>query len=311
MRNNISVKKIMEYKYFYFMLIPALIFYLTFSYFPMSGIVLAFKKFQYGEFNIVWDIFKIWSFPNLGFENFELVFSNKKFLRVLYNTVFISVGRLIFEFPAPIVLALLLNEVRQKHLKRIFQTVFTFPHFLSWVIVVTVLNGILRGDGMINKLITAMGGTAINFLTDKKIFVPLLFITSIWKEAGWGTIIYLASMASISPELYEAAVVDGANRWQCIRYITWPGIKSTVVLLLIISCSGILNAGFDQIFNMYNNVVMPVADIIDTYIYRTTFTQGTNYSLNTAIGLFKSGIGFILLISVNKIAKWMGEEGLF
>lgn len=304
------MNKIVKYKYFYLMLLPGIIFYIIFSYLPMTGIVLAFKKFQFGKFQTLTDIFKIWTFPNVGLENFRLVFNNKKFIEVLYNTLFISFGRLIFEFPAPIILALMLNELRNKHLQRSLQTILTFPHFLSWVIVVSVLNGILRGDGVINKLVVAMGGTPTNYLTDKKLFVPLLFVTSIWKEAGWGTIIYIASMASINPELYEAASVDGANRWHKMRYITWPGIKPTVVLMLIIAAGGILNAGFDQIFNMYNSVVMPVADIIDTYIYRTTFTQGTNYSLNTAIGLFKSLISFILLMSVNKIAKLLGEEGL-
>lgn len=304
------MNRIIEYKYFYLMLVPGIIFYIMFSYLPMTGIVLAFKKFQFGKFQTVADIFKIWTFPNVGWKNFQLIFKNRKFIEVLYNTIFISFGRLVFEFPAPIILALILNEVKGKYLKRLFQTIFTFPHFLSWVIVVSVLNGILRGDGVINKLVVAMGGTATNYLTNKALFVPILFITSIWKEAGWGTIIYMAAMAGVNPELYEAASVDGANRWHRIRYITWPGIRPTVVVMLILACGGILNAGFDQIFNMYNSVVMPVADIIDTYIYRTTFTQGTNYSLNTAIGLFKSLIGFILLIIVNKIAKVLGEEGL-
>lgn len=303
-------KRILAHKYFYIMLIPSLFFYALFSYLPITGVVLAFKEFQFGGFKKIWDIFSIWSFPNVGLYNFELIFTNKKFQEVLYNTVIISFGRLIIEFPMPIILALILNEIRSSKLRRTFQTVFTFPHFLSWVIIVTVLNGILRGDGLINKLVVSMGGSPTNYLTDSNIFVPLLFVTSIWKEAGWGTIIYLATMANISPELYDSAAVDGANRWQRMRFITWPGIKSTVVLLLILASGGILNAGFDQIFNMYNAMVMSVSDIIDTYIYRTTFTQGTDYSLSTAIGLFKSVIGFGLLLIVNKIAKWFGEEGL-
>ena len=309
-RDNELIGKIIAHKYFYLMLLPAIMFYALFSYLPMTGIALAFKEFQFGGFRKVWDIFAIWSFPNVGFENFRLVFTNNRFLEVIRNTLFISFGRLLFEFPAPIILALILNEVRRSGLQRVFQTIFTFPHFLSWVIVVSVLNGIFRGDGVINKLVISFGGTAHNYLTDRNIFRPLLFITSIWKEAGWGTIIYMATIAGIDTELYAAAVVDGANRWHQMRYITWPGIKTTVVLMLILACGGILNAGFDQIINMYNTMVMPVADIIDTYIYRTTFTQGTNYSLSTAIGLFKSVIGFALLLTVNKIAKLFGEEGL-
>lgn len=303
-------KRIIAHKYFYIMLIPAVVFYLLFSYLPITGVVLAFKEFQFGGFRKIWDIFKIWTFPNVGLYNFQLIFTSRKFQEVLYNTVIISFGRLLIEFPVPIILALILNEIRSSKLRRTFQTVFTFPHFLSWVIIVTVLNGILRGDGLINKLVVSLGGSPANYLTNSSIFVPLLFITSIWKEAGWGTIIYLATMAGINPELYDSAAVDGANRWQRMRFITWPGIKTTVILLLILASGGILNAGFDQIFNMYNAMVMSVSDIIDTYIYRTTFSQGTDYSFSTAIGLFKSVIGFALLLTVNKIAKWAGEEGL-
>lgn len=303
--------RIYSHRAMYLLLLPGIVYYLLFHYLPMTGVVLAFKEFQFGKFQRITDIFRIWTFPDVGLENFRLIFESPTFRSVLVNTVKISLGRLLFEFPIPILLALFLNEIQNTRLKRSFQTTLTFPHFLSWVVVVTILNSLLRNDGLINKAIAGFGGTEVNFLTNRDAFLPLLFITSNWKEAGWGTVLYLATMAGINPELYEAARVDGANRFHAMRYVTFPSIRPTVVLMLIMACSNILNAGFDQIFNMYNQVVLPVADIIDTYIYRTTFTQGTNYSLNTAIGLFKSVIGFVLILSVDRIAKGLGESGLF
>lgn len=297
------VRNIKRYKYFYVLVTPAIIFYLIFSYLPMAGVTLAFKEFQ---FNKTW-----FQMPWVGLKYFNMIFSNTGFLTAFRNTILISFGRLIIEFPMPIILALLLNEVRKSSLKRFFQTVYTFPHFLSWILVVGILNGLLLNDGIINQILAAGGHDKISFFTEPRYFLPLIFGSSIWKEIGWGSIIYLATLAGIDPELYYAAAVDGANRWHCRRYITWPGIKSTVVIMLILACGGILNAGFDQILNMYNPAVYDVADIIDTYIYRQAFAMGTNFSYNTAVGLFKSVICFALILTVNKAAKRLGEEGIF
>lgn len=298
-----TINRIKRYKYMYMFLIPAAAFYLTFSYIPMAGITLAFKEFQ---FNKSW-----FEMPWVGLRYFNQLFSNVEFWRAFKNTLIISFGRLALEFPIPIILALLLNEVRGNKTKRFFQTVYTFPHFLSWILVIGILNGIFSNDGLINQALIVSHHETIQFLTSPKPFLAIIFGSSIWKGAGWGSIIYLAALAGIDPELYAAAAVDGANRWHCLKHITWPGLKSTVVILLILQCGGILNGGFDQILNMYNPAVYQVADIIDTYIYRQAFTVGMNFSYNTAVGLFKSVIGFGLVLTVNKLAERLGEEGLF
>ena len=302
-RKSTLISNLRRYKYFYILMIPALTLYLIFNYAPMAGISLAFFDYQFNK--------KIWEMPFVGFKHFDNLFGNPEFWKVLKNTLVISFGRLIIEFPMPIVVAVLLNEIRKSSLKRFFQTVYTFPHFLSWVLVVGILNGMLLNDGVINQALATMGQEKISFFTESNYFLGMIFFTNIWKEVGWGAIIYLATLAGIDPELYSAAAVDGANRWHRLRYITWPGIKSTAVIMLILNCGGILNAGFDQILNMYNPAVYNVADIIDTYIYRQAFHQGVNFSYNTAVGLFKSVISFTLVLSVNKIAKLLGEEGLF
>jgi len=229
----------------------------------------------------------------------------------LRNTLGISFGRLLIEFPAPIILALLLNEVRRNTTKRFFQTVYTFPYFISWIVVIGLMHGLFLTDGVVNQLLSQLGKSKIQFFTDPLYFLGLLFSSSIWKGIGWGAIIYLAALAGIDPELYAAAAVDGANRWHRLRFITWPGIRGTAVVLLILSVGGILNAGFDQILNMYNPTVYSVADIIDTYIYRLSFHRGVNYAFTTAVGLFKSVVGFALVLTVNKAAKMLGEEGIF
>lgn len=296
-----------KYRALYLLLLPGFVFLAVFSYAPMAGISLAFFNFQFGK--------PVWKMPFVGFRNFVFLFSNPQFWQVFRNTLLISVGRLVIEFPMPVVLALLLNEIRRSGLKRVYQTVYTFPHFLSWVIVVGILKGMMMNDGVVNQIIVAAGGERVPFFTDGRIFLGLIFGSSIWKEVGWGAIIYLAAISGINPELYDSAAVDGANRWNSVWHITWPGIRGTVVVLLILQVGQLLNAGnnagFDQIFNMYNPAVYPVADIIDTYIYRLSFLQGTNFGYTTAVGLFKSVIAFILVVVVNRAAKLVGEEGLF
>ena len=297
------LKRILYYKYFYLLLIPAIIYYIVFAYYPMYGSILAFKDFNYAK--------GILHSPWAGMKYFDKIFNDTMFLKSFANTLIISLGRIAFEFPVPILLAVLINEVARIRLKRFLQTVYTFPHFLSWIVVSGIISNILSDAGILNQVITVLGGQKVNLLTDPKIFRGLLYLTDNWKEAGWGTIIYLAAIAGISPDLYEAAAIDGAKRFQLIRHITWPAIRSVTGILLILTIGSIMNGGFDQILNMYNPIVYNVSDIIDTYICRRTFVTGMDFSSSTAIGLFKSVVNVILLYTSNFIVRKINNEGIF
>ena len=289
--------------YLIVMIIPAIIFYFVFNYLPMYGILMAFKEY-YPKLGILGSPFN-------HFENFSFLWEQgNEFWKVLRNTAFIGGTKIIVSFFAAIIVALLLNEIRLKVFKKSVQTIVTFPHFLSWVVVGGFVLNLFNRDGAVNDFIALLGGERIEFLSKGNFFIGLLYVSDIWKEAGWSSIIYLATMAGISPELYEAADIDGANRIQKIWNITLPAIKPTAILLLILSVGGILSAGFDQIFNLYNELVYEYADILDTYIYRATFRMGMPAGIGTAIGLFKSVVGFILVISTDRIAKAFGERGI-
>jgi putative aldouronate transport system permease protein len=249
--------------------------------------------------------------PWVGFQNFKYIFVEEKFWLAVKNTIIISFGKIIFGFPAPIILALLINEVWEGKFKKTLQTVFTFPNFLSWIIVAGFITNIFSDTGAINNLLFTLGLSKKAFLADPHLFRPLLYVTDIWKGAGWGSIIYLATISGIDPSLYESASIDGANRFQKMLHITWPGLKSVAVLLLLLSVGNVLNAGFDQVFNLYNPIVYNVGDIIDTYIYRITFQASPNYGVSVAVGLFKSIANFALLFTADRIAKAMGERGIF
>jgi putative aldouronate transport system permease protein len=295
-------KRILSGRIYYLLLLPAILYYIIFAYIPMYGVVLAFKNFK---FNL-----GIVGSPWIGFDNFQTLIKYADFWVAFRNTVIISFGRLLFQFPVAIILALLLNEVVKSTMKRLFQTVLTFPHFISWVVLSGVLINLLGDSGIFNQMLVELGMPKIALLIDASSFRWLLFITENWKEAGWGAIIYLAAISGINPELYEAAYVDGANRWQQLESITIPSIFSTISIMLILAIGGIMNGGFDQIFNLYSASVYNVADIIDTLAYRLGFQMGTNYGLVTAIGLFKSVIGLIMLAGANYAVKKMGQEGL-
>ncbi len=295
--------RILKYKYLYILLIPAIVHYIIFAYLPIYGITLAFQDFSYRR--------GILGSPWVGFKHFEALFAFRGFWQVFRNTVVISIMKLITGFPIPILIALLLNEVRGSLPRRFYQTVYTFPHFLSWVIVSGIIFNLLSTDGVLNQTLVALGGERVNLLTRISAFRPMLYVTNIWKTAGWGSIIYLAAIAGINPELYEAASIDGANRFHKMLHITWPGIRGTVGILFVLSVANIMFAGFDQIFNLYNPVVYEVADILDTYIYRRALMMGMDFSSATAIGLFQSVINFILLVGANLFVRALGEEGVF
>lgn len=285
------------------LVLPVVAYYVIFSYIPMAGIVIAFKEYRLLD--------GIWGSPWVGLKQFEVLFQTPSFFEVLRNTVVISALRILFGFPAPILLALLLNELRSEKYKRVIQTISYLPHFLSWVVLAGIfLQFLSPSSGPINILLTKMGLQPIYFLGQPSTFVPTIIATGIWQSIGWGSIIYLAAISGISPELYESALLDGANRLQRIWYITLPSIAPTIVVLFILNMGSILNGGFDQIFNLYNDAVMSVADILDTYVYRRGLT-GLQYSYAAAVGLFKNGIGFLFVFATNLFARKLGDASLW
>ena len=297
-------RKALRSKYLLLMILPAIVFYVVFCYFPMYGIVLAFKNLN--------PVQGILGSPWVGLDNFKAVFDDEYFWPVFTNTLIIGSVKIVIGFLGAIVTAILLNEIRMRRTKKVVQTIVTFPHFLSWVVVSGFVVALFANQGAINAVIEEAGGKPIDFMGNKPFFFVLIFTTDIWKEAGWGSIIYLATMAGIPQDQYEAADIDGATRLQKIWHITLPGVKPVAILLLIMSVGGVLSAGFDQLLNLTPRSLTGKVDIIDTYIYRN-FLQ--NYDpemagVGSAVGLFKSVIGFFLVISVDRIAKACGERGI-
>lgn len=300
-------KKIRLYKWVYlFMLLPGLALVVLFRYVPMYGIQLAFKTYRLAG---------IAASPWVGFMHFNRMFVESGFWQATRNTIIISLLKILIGFPVPIILAILLNEVRSQTYKRTLQTVYTFPHFLSWVIVSGIVLNLLGDSGAIKKLAVLFEPnikSTWNVLYNSSYFRLLLVGTDIWKEAGWGTILYLAAITSIDPELFEAAIIDGCNRIQKIIHITLPGILGIIVVMFILSMGNIMNANFDQVFNLYSPPVYKTGDILDTYIYRLTFQSTTvmDYGFSTAVGLFKSVINFAFLAIANYTARALGYEGI-
>ncbi|MBB6732326.1 ABC transporter permease [Cohnella zeiphila] len=286
------------------LLVPALVWYGLFYYAPLYGIQLAFKDYRI--------IDGIAGSPWVGLEHFRRMFSGTNdFPEILRNTVIISLYHLLFGFPAPIALALLFQEIRFKRFRRIVQSVSYLPHFLSWVVLAGLITVFLSPSrGVVNYALQGIGLDPIYFLGEKAYFRFTLIASDVWKEVGWGTVVYLAAIAGIDPHLYEAARVDGAGRWKMIVRITLPGILPVIVILFILRVGHVLDGGFDQVLNLYNPAVYEVGDIIDTYVYRVGINQ-MQYGFTTAVGLFKNAVGFALLVTVNWIVKRLGQEGLF
>ena len=290
-------------RYLYLMCVPGLAFLIIFKYIPMYGIIMAFQDFNFKK--------GIFGSPFNNFEHFQVLFTSDKFFQVLSNSLTLSVLRLIISFPIPVLLALLLNEIRGKLFKRTAQTLMYLPHFISWVVLAGIMvNFLSLNDGIINDAIVFFGGEKINFLGSAQWFRTVIISTNIWKEAGWGTIIYLAGLSSINPEYYEAATVDGANRFQKIRHITLPGISGTIVIMLVLAIGSLMNNGFEQIFLFQNDRNKAVSDVFETYTYAIGIA-GTRYSYSTAVGLFKNIVGTVLIFSTNSIAKKLGGATLY
>lgn len=292
-------------KYFdlYLIMAPCLLYFIIFKYIPMGGIIMAFKNYNISQ--------GIFGSPWAGFDHFVELFKLEQFYKVLRNTLIISLYKLVVSFPAPIMLALMLNEVRNRPFKRIVQTVTYFPNFISWVVVYGILTNLLSLEhGLLNMAIKSLGGEPVFFLGDNRFFRSVLVFGDMWKWAGIESIIYLSALTSIDPEQYEAARIDGAGRIQQILHITLPGISTTIAIMLIITLGNILDVGHEEVIVLYNPVVYETGDVITTYVYRVGIGM-MKYSFTTAVGLFMSVVGFILVYFSNKLSKKIGDYGIW
>ena len=284
------------------MIIPAIIFYLVFCYKPMYGIIIAFKDFSPGR--------GILGSPWVGLKHFESFFSSYYFGRLIKNTLTISITSILFGYPAPIIFALLLNEIRGVKFKRTVQTVTYMPHFISLVIVCSLVKMFTTEDGIVTTFLSLFGFEPVTMLTRSAYFVPVYVISGIWKEVGWGAIIYLSALSAIDPELYEAATIDGANRWHQTIHVTLPGIIPTIMITLILRMGGLMSVGYEKIILLYNEGIYDTADVISTFVYRKGLQQ-FQWSYSSAVGLFNSVINFGIVFAVNKISRKVSDISLW
>lgn len=287
----------------YAILFLPMLYYIIFEYIPIYGIMIAFQDYAPGRPFIGSE----W----IGLKNFQLVFSSKPFMEALRNTILISFYKIIMGFPFPIIIAFLLNEIRSVKFKRSIQTAIYFPHFVSWVIVGGILVSMFSiNDGLFNQIFKQLGFNSVNIMSNPKYFRGLLVASSMWKEAGMQSIIYLAAIAGVDVQIYEAAIIDGANKWQQTRYVTLPGIASTIAILFVLRLGSVLSAGMEQTLVLLNPLVAGVGENIDTFVYKVGLGQG-NYSFSTAVGLFKSLVGYMLIMSSNWLSKKISGESIF
>lgn len=289
---------------YYLLMVPFLALLVVFKYFPMYGLTLAFKEYRIAD--------GIMGSPWAGFKYFTRLFKSYSFFDVLRNTLIISTLKILICFPVPIALAIFINEIRRDRVKKVFQTISYLPHFISWVIAASLIKEILSLDGPINYIIQWFGGEKIYFMADVHYFRGILIVTEIWKSCGWDSIVYLSAISGVDQELYEAARMDGASKWQEIWHVTIPGIRSTILILFILRVGRVLTAGFDQVFNLSTDAVLSVGDILDTYTYRQGIVN-KNFSMATAAGLFQNTVGFVMVMISNFITNKLsdGEEGLW
>lgn len=297
-------RELIRDRWLYLLMLPGIIWYLIYRYLPMLGLYIAFNEFSFAK--------GIFGGEFVGLKYFQYIFfEHRNFWQLVINTLLINVYKLIFYFPMPIIFALMLNEIRSTGYKRTLQTVIYLPHFVSWVvfgsIIITFLN---PTEGIVNQIIQACGGQPVFFMSNPQYFRPIVIISDIWKEAGYGTIIYLAAITGVDPSLYEAGRIDGATKWQTAWYITLPCISETIVVMLLLDIGRMMNVSFEQIYVLANPTVYETGDVISTYVYRLGLGQG-RFSLTTAIGLFQSVVGFILLTTCNTISRRVFDKGLW
>ena len=287
----------------YLMLVPGVLYLIIFKYIPIGGLVMAFQDFNVfaGFTGSEW----------VGLAQFQKLFASPDFYKIFRNTLLINTYKIIFVFPLPIMLAIMLNEIRCMPLKKVSQTVIYLPHFLSWIIVSGLFINILSpSGGLVNQMITAFGGEPIFFMSDNRWFRTVLVLTDAWKEMGWSAIVYIAAIAGVEQELYEAATVDGASKLQQIWHVTLPGIISTIVLMFILKLGSIMSGGFDQVLTMYNASVYETGDIIQTYVYRIGLGK-MQYSFSAAVGMFNSVIGLVLTVAGNMVSRRLAGRSIW
>ncbi len=286
----------------YLMFLPVAIYYILFAYKPMYGALIAFQNYvpAKGIMGSDW----------VGFKHFTDFFTNFYFWRIMKNTLIISGASIIYGFPAPIILALLMNEIRSNTFKRSVQTISYIPHFISMVVVCGMIKTFTADNGLITSMVVALGGEKASLLTNAKAFVPIYVISSIWQEIGWGSIVYLAALTGINQELYEAASIDGANRWKQTLHVTLPGIAPTITIMLILRLGSVLNVGYEKIILLYNEMTRETADVISSFVYRKGLLEA-NLSYSTAVGLFNSVVNFGFIILSNAISRKVSETSLW
>lgn len=297
------LRDIRKDRWVYILMLPGLIYFVLFKYLPMGGVIIAFQNYHpfTGFFGSEW----------VGFAHFKRLFSEPEFYQILRNTLMLSLYNIVFGFPAPIILALMLNEIRLQWFKRSIQTAIYVPHFMSWVVVVSMFFVIFESrGGLFQNLLVSLGFENFSIMMNRELFRPMYIMQVIWRESGWGTVIYLAALAGINPELYEAARVDGANRMRQMWHVTLPGIRTTIVILLLLRLSDILELSFEHVFLILNAITREVGDVFDTYVYRVGLING-QLSYSTAVGLFKGVVGLVLVVIANWLSKKLGEEGIF
>jgi putative aldouronate transport system permease protein len=296
-----NARQIWKHRFIYLLLLPGLLYFIIYVYWPMFGNIIAFQEFSpFRGFS---------ASPWVGLKQFERLFSDPDLGRVVANTFMLSGLQILLAFPVPIVLALMLNEVRSEVYKRSIQSIIYLPHFISWVVIVGIWYQMFGSQGLINQLITAAGGEATGFLTDPTWFRLNFVLQNVWKGSGWGTIIFLAALTSIPTELYEAAAIDGASRYQRMRHVTLPGIRPVILIVLIIQMGNVLNIGFEHIFLLLNPVTEPYAQVLDTFVYTRGIVRG-DFSFATAVGLVKGVVGMVMVLTANWLARRFGDGGI-
>lgn len=297
------VRDLLRDRWMYLLLFPGILYFVVFKYVPMAGLVMAFQDYKpfTGFINSPW----------VGFKHFERFFNEPQFWMLFRNTILLAIYNLVFFFPLPIILALMINEARREMFKRVVQTLLYLPHFISWVVAVGIFYVLFTTEGgVVNELLAQFGFEKIPFMLSEEWFRPMIIAQSMWKEAGWGTIIFLAALSGVDLQLYEAARMDGAGRWRQLWHITIPAIRSTIVILFILRLGTFLDTGFEHIFLMLNSMNREVGEVFDTYVYMKGLTQA-QYSYSAAVGLFKSLVGLVLVLGANRLAKKFGEEGVY